>query len=145
MSYHVRGFQTAQELEDFLNGVLLSSLPNKDLYANASSLNGLTVVYDAGAGDVTVTFVGASLSLKQVVDQINAVTAGAASVRNYGHTAPYASFLAFVKPSLQLKGTGTANAILGLATETVTAIVQTKLIFLEQDHVSHIFWLAYTD
>ena len=152
MSYHNRGFQSAQELEDFLNGVILSSTPVAGPFSGAASLNGLTLVFDPGSGDVTVTFSGASLTLNQVVNQINAggsgSAAGSANVRNYGRTPPYGSFLALVKSGLVLKNTGTANVLLGLpvaTTTTVSAIDKGKLVFMEQDHNAHIFWLLFTD
>lgn len=143
--YANRGFQSPGEFEDYLNGVIYSAKAFSGPFTGANSLDGLTLKLNDG-GDKTVTFAGTSLTLNQVVDQINAVSTGAAAIRNYGRNPPAGSNLAFVVASLVVKETGTANAILGLSTTaaaTVTPITKSKIVAVEQDHVARIFWVLH--
>lgn len=110
MATYGRQFSHLQELLDYLNDVMLS----KDLPPTLD-LDTLTLIVNDGA-DKTVTFVGNGLTPNQIVIQINAVKAAAASLRNYGQSSPPQSKLAFVLATLKVKSTGTANALLGLPT-----------------------------
>jgi hypothetical protein len=105
-----RKFNHLQELIDYINDIVLSKQLPPTL-----DLDGLTVIINDGS-DLTVTFSGTALTPNAVVAQINAVKAGAASLRNYGQFAPSQSKLAFILDTLIVKHTGTANEILGLST-----------------------------
>lgn len=143
--YVNRGFQSPGEFEDYLNGVVISNRSFSGPFVGANDLNGLTIIINDG-GDNTVTFSGDSLTLNQVVDQINVVVAGAAALRNYGRNAPAGVNLVFVLSGLVVKETGTANIILGLPTAapiTVTAVVKSKIVAIEQDHTARIFWVLH--
>lgn len=118
MPFTFREFDHGLEMVDYLNGVVYSKpLP----FDQAFDVGGLTVII----GATTVTFVGTGLRLNKIVDQINAVSAGSASIRTLGQRL---NILAFVKNSDVVKGTGTANAILGLPAvdQTVGASAVTK-------------------
>lgn len=144
--YLNRGFQSSEEFEDYLNGVVTSKKSFSGPFTGATSLDGLTLIFDPGGGDVTVTFVGTNLTLNQVVTQINAASAGAAGLRNYGRNPPSGSLLAFIKSGLIVKSTGTANALLGFPTTTnltVTPIAKAKIVAVEQDHCARIFWILH--
>lgn len=107
MAFIGQQFMHLQELLDYLNGIVLS----RDLQPTLD-LNGLTLILDAS----TVTFVGNGLTPNQVVAQINAVVAGAATLRNYGQASPPRSMLALIKAAMVVQTSGTANALLGLPT-----------------------------
>jgi hypothetical protein len=111
MAYVIKQFSNPIELQDYLNGVILS----RDLEATPTlDLTGKTLIINDG-GDHTVTFVGL-LTPNAIVAAINAVVSSAVQLRNYGHTAPPRSALAFSLSGLKIKSTGTANALLGLPT-----------------------------
>lgn len=102
-----------QEYVDFREGYILSS----PLDTAIVTLNGKTVIIDAGAGDLTTTFVGTSLTPAQVVAQINAVVAGAAVLRayDYGASQGTSRVIVFATSTHIIKSTGTANGDLGLS------------------------------
>jgi len=110
MAFKGRQFDSLQELLDYLNGVVLGRELSPTL-----DLDGLTFIVNDGT-DKTVTFVGNGLTPNVVIAQINAVKAGAVTLRNYGQTAPPQSRLAFILAALKIKSTGTANALLGMPT-----------------------------
>lgn len=104
MSFTFREFDHGLEMVDYLNGVIYSKPFTSD---QTFDVGGLTVVI----GATTVTFVGNGLRLNKIVEQINTSSAGSSSIRTFGQRM---NVLAFVKASDVVKGTGTANAILGL-------------------------------
>lgn len=110
MAFIGQQFTHLQELLDYLNDVLLSRELQPTL-----DLNGLTLIVNDGA-DKTVTFAANGMTPNQIVTAINAVKAGAVTLRNYGQASPPMSRLAFILATLKVKSTGTANALLGLPT-----------------------------
>jgi len=120
MAYVARLFDCMEELADYLNGLV----SGKHLPKLTYGLNGLTLIINDGVGDRTVTFVDATnagLSAKQILDQVRATHANLATValRNYGHQSPPQSKLTVVTVGHTVKGTGTANALLGFAASDV--------------------------
>jgi len=115
MAFVTRQYDNAQELTDYLNGIVLSaSLPPGKIFG----LDGLTLIINDGAAK-TVTFAdptNVGLALPEIIAQIEAVSSGFATLRNYGHIAPPKYQLAFVGATDQVLHTGTANTILGLGT-----------------------------
>src|SRR5512137_1845935 len=101
MATYGRQFSHLQELLDYLNDIVVGKPIEPTL-----NLDTLTLILDA----TTVTFVGTALTPNQIVTQINAVVAGAASLRNYGLASPPRSQLAIVKAATVVQVTGTANA-----------------------------------
>jgi len=112
MAIVFKQFNSAQELVDYLNDIVLT----KNLPMKVMGLAGLTLILTAG----TVTFVdatGEGLTLVQIVTQINAVVAGAAVLRNYGHMqSPPQGQVALIKAAQVIDKDGTANSLLGLST-----------------------------
>ena len=131
MAYKGRQFNHLQELLDYLDGIVLS----RDL-APTLDLDTLTLLINDG-GNKTVTFSGNGLTPNQIVAQINAISAGAASLRNYGSASPPRSKLAFILPALVVKNTGTANALLGLSTTAnvtvgATAVAKADIVAITE-------------
>jgi len=124
MAFTGKQFTHLQELLDYLNDIVLSRELQPTL-----DLNGLTLIVNDGA-DKTVTFAANGMTPNQIVTAINAVKAGAVTLRNYGQASPPRSRLAFILSTLKVKSTGTANALLGLPTSggdlTVGANAVTK-------------------
>lgn len=129
-----KAFQTADELADFMNDVVIGKMG----IIGPLDLDGLTLILDA----TTVTFVGTALTLNQVVDQINtAMSAAVATIRNYGHNAPFYQQLAIIKATTVIDKDGTANAIFGLSTTAdvtvgADAIAKTDIVALMMDTTS---------
>lgn len=105
MAYTTRTFDNSQELVDFLNDIIIGSPVGMGPF----DLDGLKLTI----ATKEVTFVGNELRWPEIVAQINAVSAGSCTTRNYGHNAGNPR-LAFIKPTQVLAATGTAKAILGL-------------------------------
>jgi len=135
MAIKSKQFNSHQELTDYLNDIVLT----KNLSMPFRNLDGLTVILDSN----TVTFADASgegLSPAAIVTQINAVVAGAAVLRNYGHAqspGPQVQ-VALVKPTMVIDKDGTANALLGLPTaadKTVgsAAVAKANIIDITSD------------
>lgn len=134
MAIVFKQFNSAQELVDYLNDIVLTkSLPMKVM-----GLNGLTLILTSG----TTTFAdvsGEGLTLVEVVAQINAVVAGAAVLRNYGHMqSPPQSQVAIIKAAEVLDKDGTANALLGLPTAAdrtvgANAVVKADIVQITSD------------
>jgi len=110
MAFVGKQFDNLQEMMDYLNGLIGGSELSYPL-----ALDGLTLIVNDGA-DKTVTFSGDALVPKEVVAQINAVKAGAVTLRNYGYSSPPSPRLLFILAGLKVKSTGTANSLLGLPT-----------------------------
>jgi hypothetical protein len=109
MAYATRTFDNPQELVDYLNDVIVGSPVGHGPF----NLDGLKITIDGSE----VTFSGTELRWPAVVAQINAVKAGAATLRNYGHQSPGNPRLTFTTPTHVLLGSGagaTANPLLGL-------------------------------
>ena len=119
MAILFKQLNSAQEMADYLNDIVLS----KQLSMPVLGLHGKTLIL----GATTVTFAdasGAGLSPAQIVTQINAAVAGAASARNYGHAqspGPQAQ-VAIVKATTVVQNTGTANSILGFSTTAAVTV-----------------------
>ena len=127
MAYNAKIFGHFQELVDYLNGVVVG----KKLVKKVFGLDELTLIINDGTNK-TVTFAdttGAGLTAKDIYAQIYAVATDLAILRDYGES-PSAPALAVVKAANIVRGTGTANAILGFAATdtTVTAIAQANII-----------------
>jgi hypothetical protein len=114
MATYGRQFSHLQELLDYLNDVIVGQPLTPTL-----DLDGLTLIL----GATTITFVGHALTPNQIVVQINAAVATAASLRNYGQSSPPQSRLAIVRPTTVVQTTGTANALLGLPTSGAAPVV----------------------
>jgi hypothetical protein len=108
--YKAKTFGHFQELVDYMNGVVIG----KKLPKKVFGLHGLTFIVNDGADKTTTfqdpTFEG--LSPKQIYAQIYAVQNDLAVLRDYGDS-PVSPSLAVIKDTYTVKGTGTANAILG--------------------------------
>lgn len=121
MAYVLKQFDTAQEVTDYLNGVV----QGKPVGVKVLGLHGLTLKVNPAGSLRTVTFADASgvgLSPKEVLDQIEAVNAdmvGVATFRAY-RTASYK--LTFIGDSDVVDKTGTANALLGFSTDADTTV-----------------------
>lgn len=111
MAYVGRTFDSLRGLLDYLDDIVVGEKP---LPERSHGLDGKTLIINNGA-DVTVTFSGDSLSPIEVVSQINAAVADAATLRSPGYGVTQ-SYLAFDTPTHVIKHTGTANAVLGLST-----------------------------
>jgi len=144
MAFTGRQFDSLPEMIDYLNDIMLAK---KDLEPMLD-LDGLTVIVNDGS-DKTVTFSGHSLTPTEIVAQINAVKAGAASLRNYGHSSLQKPRLAFVLATLKVKSTGTANALLGLPTSggditvAANAIPQADIVVIQTDEGGNKFSLVH--
>ena len=115
MAFVSRIFDSTRELTDYLNDIIVG----KAVGFGPFELTGLTLTI---AGNL-VTFTANETHWPQIVAKINAASAGSATLRNYGHSAPGNPRLAFTIPTQILLGAGTAKATLGLpaAVQTVGA------------------------
>ena len=134
MPYKTTIVDNAQELDDTLNGAVIST---KHLKGRTFGLNGLTLIVQDGTSDRTVTFVDANnagLTPKQIITAIHAVTnlvSPNVVLRNYGHNTPARNQIAIVTQTYIVRQGGTANTILGFSTsadKTVTEKVQANLV-----------------
>lgn len=110
MPYKAKEFGHYLELVDYMNGAVLG----KKLDSKVFGLHNLTFIVNDGA-DKTVTFQDPTfvgLSPKQIYNQIFAVQNNLAVLRDYGDS-PSKPQLAVITDTFTVKGTGTANAILG--------------------------------
>lgn len=112
MAFVARTFDSEQEMVDYLNDIIVG----KAVGMGPFDLDGLTLTI---AGNL-VTFSGNGLRWPAIISQINAVSSGSASLRNYGHQSPPSSRLAFVTDSELLAAAGTAKEILGLPAAATT-------------------------
>jgi len=130
----VKQVDNQQELDDYLNGRVLGS----PLKSKVHGLDGLTLIINNG-GDQTVTFSdtdGVGLSPKQILDKIVAdvpALANHVGLRNYNHSTSYLSAalqIVLLTATYFVKGTGTANTILGFLAvdQTVTPIPQANIV-----------------
>jgi len=127
MAYNAKIFGHFQEMVDYMNGVVVGKKLIKKVYG----LNGLTLIINNGV-DRTVVFAdatGGGLSAKDIYTQIYAVATNLAVLRDYGGS-PTSPALAVVRDTNIVKGSGTANAILGFAAvdAPVTALVQANIV-----------------
>jgi len=106
--YKSETFANVGELVDFLNDVLVSS-EHHNPETKITGLNGLTLVINDGEGDNTVTFSDTEDGLypSEIVDQINSII-NVAELRNYNR-----GYVVVALTSGTVKGTGTANSLLG--------------------------------
>lgn len=110
-------FGNQQSMIERLNGALIGKLN----LVNGADVDGLTLVYDVGAGNVTVTFVAAKgrpWTITEIVNHINATTAGLASIKN---VSPTDRRLKLQSNTLDVDATGTGNTVLGFPAGGVTA------------------------
>jgi len=133
MAYKGRSFDSIYELVDYLNDVVVGG---RSLQPVTRNLDGKTLKINDGTLK-TVTFSGYELTPKEIIDQINAVVAGAASLKNYGH-GTCAPNLAFLTAGLIIDKTGTANSIFGLSTTAdvtvgANAIAKADIISITPD------------
>lgn len=110
-SWRVNKFGSAKKMINFLNGRVLGRVN----LSKGAEVDGLTFIFDKGAGNVTVTFTAAKgrpWTLQEIVDKINVTEAGLAHIDNVGGLDRR---LAIEKDlaSLTVKDTGTANALIG--------------------------------
>lgn len=118
MAFTLRQFDTAKEMVDYLNDVVLS----KPLQGTIYGLHGLTLIIDAGSGAQTVTFAdasGAGLSLQDIVTQIEAAHAslvGVTGFRQYRPTTPHTRQMVFAGAGHVIDKDGTANSAFGFNT-----------------------------
>jgi hypothetical protein len=146
---YVNEFKSRQEVQDFLQGILVGRIP-VDPYKGVNVRN-LDLVFTTPS--VTVTFPDTvaweNAKLNDIVAYINDGTTGTgeatASVRNYGYgQVEKTAMIALVKNG-DVLGSGTAMAALGLVAGTVGADAISKTDFLELEHnaVSNVFFLTY--
>jgi hypothetical protein len=128
--YIVRTFNNPDELVDFLNGAVRC----KPLASTVYGLNGLTVIINDGSADRTTTLsdpTGVGLSPSAILTQIRATNASmtAVKVRFYGQAPQKPLFIVDVQGFI-VRGSGTANTILGFPTSdtTVSEIATTDII-----------------
>jgi len=118
--YTYKVFTGVKQLEDFLNGAIVS----EPLQALIYGLNNKTLVINDGSEDRTTTFVdasGAGLSSAAILTQILATHANlrlGVGLRNYEYDAKL-SQIAIFKIGFAIKA-GTANELLCLPAGTVT-------------------------
>jgi hypothetical protein len=118
MAYTLKQFDTAQEMVDYLNGVVQGGAIGLKVYG----LHGLTLKINPAGSLRTVTFddtAGAGLSPKEIVTQIedeNADLVGVVAMRSYRHTSPPTVRLTLMQAGDVVDKTGTANALLGFGT-----------------------------
>ena len=113
-SWTITKFGSAKKMVEFLNGTILGT---RNLSSGAS-VDGLTFIFDKGAGNVTVTFSPAksrAWTLSEIVDKINVTEAGLAHINNVGGLDRRLSIEKDLA-SLTVKSTGTANSLLGFST-----------------------------
>lgn len=118
MAYVLKQFDTAQEMTDYLNGVV----QGKPVGAKVQGLHGLTLKVNPAGSLRTVTFSDASgvgLTPKEILNQIEAVNAdlvGVAVFRSYRPTSPQTYRMTFILDGDIVDKTGTANGIFGFGT-----------------------------
>ena len=115
-------FASAEQLTDWLNGVLVGSV---NLHAAGADVDGKTLIVDLGAGAATVTFAppkGTNWTLEEIIDQINAhvsIPAGTASaevsLKNQVGARPNRRLRLSSQDGCIVRSTGTANADLGFS------------------------------
>lgn len=146
---YLREFKSRQEVEDFLQGKLVGSVP-VDPYKGVN-VRGLTIVLSTPAKTITFpdTVVWENAKLNAIVAYINDAVTGTgestAGVRNYGYgQVEKTSFIALVKDGDVLVS-GTALTVLGLVAGTVGTpkILKTDFLGLEHNAVSNVFFLTY--
>jgi hypothetical protein len=146
---YVQEFKSRQEVQDFLQGILVGKIP-VDPYKGVNVRN-LDLVFTTPSKTVTFpnTVVWESARLNNIVAYINDAITGTgqftASVRSYGYGQPEkTATIALVKDS-DVLASGTAMAALGLIAGTVGANKISKTDYLELEHnaVSNIFFLVY--
>jgi hypothetical protein len=113
-SWTTARFGSAKKMIEYLNGTVLGKINLK----NGADVDGLTFIFDKGAGSVAVTFAPPKSRpwvLTEIVAQINATEVDLAHINNVGGLDRR---LAIEKDlaSLTIKSTGTANALLGFST-----------------------------
>lgn len=143
MAYKGGTFDSLQELLDYLNNILVGT---RALAPTSRNLDSLTLKINDGTLK-TVTFSGYELTPKDIVTQINAVVAGAATLRNPGHGVGQ-PFLAFATAGLLIDKSGTANTVLGLPTGADTtvganAIVQADIVAITPDESGNKFTVVH--
>ena len=80
-SWNVNKFGSSKKMIEFLNGTILGRVNLKD----GADVDGLTFIFDKGAGDVTVTFAPAKSrpwTLAEIVAIINVAEADLAHINN---------------------------------------------------------------
>ena len=113
-SWTITKFGSAKKMIEFLNGTILGT---RNLSSGAA-VDGLTFIFDKGAGNVTVTFSPAksrAWTLAEIVAKINTTEAGLAHINNVGGTDRRLSIEKDLA-SLTVKDSGTANSVLGFST-----------------------------
>jgi hypothetical protein len=119
-TWRIHRFRTDLDLYDTLNGAITGK---KDIQ-NGLYMDGLTLVIDAGAGDVTVTFapaLGRLWTPEEIVDQILAAGVSLANAAELNRTAIAVrsgnpTYLRIGKDDgtiVTVKSGGTANALFG--------------------------------
>ena len=119
MAYVTRTFDSATELTDYLNDIVLGKSLRADLKVHG--LDAKTFIVHDGTADRTCTFVDASgegLLPKEIMAQIQLAHASLALVtlRSYAHNAPPTVQIAVVTATHAVQKEGTANTILGFGT-----------------------------
>ena len=118
MAYILKQFDTAQEMMDYMNGVV----QGKTIGARVYGLDGLTLIVTPGGDARTITFEdtdGAGLTPTEIIAQIEAENAdlvGVVAIRNYRHATPPSYRLTFTQDGDVVDKDGTANEILGFDT-----------------------------
>lgn len=148
-SWEKRKFGSSQELEEYLNGALISSLNLHD----GAYMDGQTFVFEVdGGGDTTVTFTakGRKWTLQEIIDQINASEADLAHIRTEvrpGANKPIRRLkLQKALTSFVIKNTGTGNDELGFPTGSNTPAVYVApadLEFIKQVPGEQDSWLVW--
>ena len=124
MAYTLRHFDTAEEMVDYLNGVI----QGKALSPKVFGLHGLTLKVNPAGTLRTVTFAdatGGGLLPSEIVAQMEAVHAdmvGIVVLRNYRHSTPPKFYLTFHSAGDLVDKTGTANPLLGFPTAADTTV-----------------------
>lgn len=144
---YVKEFKCKQEVQDFLQGLLVGTIP-VDPYKGLN-VRALTMVFTTPA--VTVTFPDTtaweSAKLNDIVAFINTATSQAtAGVRSYGYgQLEKTATIVLTKDGDVFTG-GTALSVLGLpASGTVgtSKISKTDFLQLEHNNISSMFFLVY--
>jgi hypothetical protein len=143
---YVKEFKSRQEVQDFLQGLLVGSSP-VDPYKGLN-VRGLTMVFSTPV--VTITFpdtvAWGSAKLNTIVAFINAATSQAtAGVRSYGYGQLEQTAVICLTKEGDVLASGTALPVLGLVAATVGATKISKTDYLELEHnaVSNVFFLTY--
>lgn len=127
-------FVSKEKMDEFLNGVVVGSV---DIRPGAV-VDGLTLIANVGAGDVTVTFApakGHAWTAAEIVAQIEATFAGYPKLELETREAGLGA-KAYLKmsndTSVTIRSTGTANAALGFSAVADTVgrhYVATEVIY----------------